>query len=92
MDSDVLNFVEGLSQSDLDKTFDSSDGTKTWRISFRQMLWHLVEEELQHRGEMNALLWQDDIDPPVTDWLDWKTALGEIKTVSHIVSPMVAWR
>ena len=25
--------------------------------------WHMVEEELQHRGEINALLWQMDIDP-----------------------------
>ena len=36
------------------------------------MLWHLVEEELQHRGELNALLWQEDIDPPVISWGEWK--------------------
>jgi len=43
------------------------------------MLWHMVEEELQHRGELNALLWQIDVDAPVFDWLDWKLELGEIK-------------
>ncbi len=41
-------------------------GRRPFRISSRKMLLHLVEEELQHRGEMNALLWQMDVDPPVT--------------------------
>jgi uncharacterized damage-inducible protein DinB len=41
-------------------------GRRPFRISARKMLIHMVEEELQHRGEMNALLWQIDIDPPVT--------------------------
>ena len=41
-------------------------GRRPFRVSVRAMLLHLVEEELQHRGEMNALLWQLDIDPPVT--------------------------
>jgi uncharacterized damage-inducible protein DinB len=41
-------------------------GKNPFRISTRTMLLHMVEEELQHRGEMNALLWQIDVDPPVT--------------------------
>jgi uncharacterized damage-inducible protein DinB len=41
-------------------------GRRPFRISLRTMLLHMAEEELQHRGEMNALLWQLDIDPPVT--------------------------
>lgn len=41
-------------------------GERPFRISTRTMLLHMVEEELQHRGEMNALLWQIDVDPPVT--------------------------
>jgi uncharacterized damage-inducible protein DinB len=41
-------------------------GRRPFRISVRNMLLHMVEEELQHRGEMNALLWQIDVDPPVT--------------------------
>jgi uncharacterized damage-inducible protein DinB len=32
------------------------------------VIWHMVEEELQHRGEMNALFWQMDIDPPAPSW------------------------
>lgn len=48
-------------------------------IPIREVLWHLVEEELQHRGELNALLWQIDVDPPVYDWVDWAHKVGRIK-------------
>ncbi len=84
VDSTVLNFVEGLQPADLDNTFQTFNygplwEGRTWQITLRQMLWHMVEEELQHRGELNALLWQIDVDAPVFDWLDWKLELGEIK-------------
>ena len=49
------------------------------QVPVRDALWHLVEEELQHRGEINALLWQIDIDAPITDWVDWAHATGRIK-------------
>jgi len=32
-----------------------------------------VGEELQHRGELNALLWQINIGPPITEWVDFWT-------------------
>jgi uncharacterized damage-inducible protein DinB len=38
-------------------------------VPVREALWHLVEEELQHRGELNALLWQIDVDVPVVSWI-----------------------
>jgi uncharacterized damage-inducible protein DinB len=79
VDSTVMNFVEGLNASDLDKTFETSDNGHKWQNTLRQMLWHMVEEELQHRGELNALLWQIDVDAPIFDWMDWKLELGEIK-------------
>jgi uncharacterized damage-inducible protein DinB len=47
-------------------------------IPVREALWHLVEEELQHRGELNALLWQIDVDPPVVSWIDWGHAVGRL--------------
>lgn len=39
-------------------------------IELRELLVHMIEEELQHRGEMNALLWQSGRDPPVTGFDD----------------------
>ncbi|MDH2900538.1 MAG: hypothetical protein PXY39_06160, partial [archaeon] len=53
-------------------TLGSGSRKKILIRSVREMLYHLIEEELQHRGELNALLWQDDIAPPVTSWFEWK--------------------
>lgn len=38
------------------------------RANLRTIIWHLVEEELQHRGEMNALFWQSNVDAPTRAW------------------------
>ncbi len=38
------------------------------KMRLRTIIWHLVEEELQHRGEMNALFWQMDVDAPTRAW------------------------
>lgn len=38
------------------------------KCNLRTIVWHMVEEELQHRGEMNALFWQMDIDAPTRAW------------------------
>jgi len=48
-------------------------------IPVRDVLWHLVEEELQHRGELNALLWQINVDAPVVGWIKWDHTVGRIR-------------
>jgi len=68
-------FLASLTSPDLDREFTfhwipGDESTRTSMIT-RDMLWHLVEEELQHRGEINALLWQMDIDAPTLGWEDW---------------------
>ena len=81
VDRYIGDFMKELKTQDLNKSFQYTIGAgKKKRVITRRlgnMLWHLVEEELQHRGELNALLWQDDIDPPVTDWFSWKKATGK---------------
>lgn len=37
-------------------------------VNLRTIIWHLMEEELQHRGEMNALFWQMDVEAPTRAW------------------------
>lgn len=75
IDSYIFKFMSKTTSKDLNNTFQYTVGKgKRKRVVKRRlvdMLWHLVEEELQHRGELNALLWQDDIDPPVTSWSRW---------------------
>jgi uncharacterized damage-inducible protein DinB len=73
--AEVARFFDGLTPQDLDRTFPVPKAPgfpEAFDLSVRDMLWHLVEEELQHRGELNALLWQMDLDAPVFDWIDWK--------------------
>jgi uncharacterized damage-inducible protein DinB len=60
----VLGIVANLRERDLSRTY-AMPGSRE-RISMRVLLLHMAEEELQHRGEMNALLWQADVEPPVT--------------------------
>jgi len=45
-------------------------GTKPFEMkcNLRTIVWHMVEEELQHRGEMNALFWQMDVNAPTRAW------------------------
>ncbi len=74
----VNGYLASLTESDLPRTidYDDVDEKGSWfraHVVVRDMLWHLVEEERQHRGEMNALLWQRDQDPPIVDWIDWKS-------------------
>jgi uncharacterized damage-inducible protein DinB len=76
MDPFILDFVEKLKPDDLARWIESSTKGEVFRFNVRNMLWHMVEEELQHRGEMNALLWQMDIDPPITGWGSWKRETG----------------
>ncbi|MGI0054581.1 MAG: DinB family protein [Thermoplasmata archaeon] len=48
---------------------ESGDGKPfEMRVNLRTIIWHMVEEELQHRGEMNALFWQMNVDAPTRAW------------------------
>lgn len=66
-----------LRPRDLRRTIRFPDNGRILQDTLRDILWHMVEEELQHRGELNALLWQMDVEPPVTDWIDWKIETGQ---------------
>jgi uncharacterized damage-inducible protein DinB len=81
----LLRFVVALREADLDRTITRPKGSGSdhdCTIPIREVLWHLVEEELQHRGELNALLWQIDVEPPVYSWIRWAHDVGRIKDPS----------
>jgi uncharacterized damage-inducible protein DinB len=70
---EVDDFFSHLTEEDLNRTYLVPKLPPWWNEDFdapvRETLYHLVEHELQHRGELNALLWQIDVDPPILDFL-----------------------
>lgn len=77
----VTGVIDSLRPGDLDRRFALP---KRWRarkpIVLRELLVHMIEEELQHRGEMNALLWQAGHVPPVTEFDNQKRGRGDLTT------------
>lgn len=68
----VRTFFARLTEADLDRTYRVPKLPPWWDEDFttsvRSTLLHVIEHELQHRGELNALLWQIDVEPPIMDW------------------------
>jgi uncharacterized damage-inducible protein DinB len=62
-------YLKSLTTQGRKKTYSvkDDDGT-TLRITAEDVLIHMFEEEVHHRGELNALLWQMGIDPPSMGW------------------------
>jgi uncharacterized damage-inducible protein DinB len=62
-------YLKSLSNHKLQKTYTlKDDNGKTQKVTAEDILIHVVEEEIHHRGELNALLWQIGIDPPPMGW------------------------
>jgi uncharacterized damage-inducible protein DinB len=41
------------------------------KVRTRDMVLQLIAEDLQHRGELNGLLWQIGAEVPFTSYIDW---------------------
>src|SRR5487761_1393327 len=72
VEEQVGEFFSRLKDEDLNRTFLVPKLPPWWdedfTTSFRSTLLHVIEHELQHRGELNAFLWQIDVEPPILDW------------------------
>jgi len=51
-----------------DKFTITDENDKTFQVTAEDILIHLFEEEVHHRGELIALLWQMNIEPPPMGW------------------------
>ena len=61
----VSDVLESLRPKDLDRKFYIRVDRRSTTI--RAMLLQMIEGDLQHKGELNALLWQLDVPPPRVD-------------------------
>ena len=67
----VMSLIEGLREEDLVKIHVIQDGSVTHNVTMEAILMHMIEEELQHRGEINCMFWQQNIDPPIIEYGEW---------------------
>jgi uncharacterized damage-inducible protein DinB len=58
-------YVKPLSTKDLKKKYTGKRNDKPETVTAEDILVHVFEEEIHHRGELIALFWQMGIKPPV---------------------------
>lgn len=63
-------YLDGISPSKLKEKFSvKNDEGKTVEPTAEDILIHVFEEEVHHRGELIALLWQMGVEPPLMGWM-----------------------
>jgi uncharacterized damage-inducible protein DinB len=63
------DYLHSLSSEGLQKKYEvTGEDHMTTKITAEDILIHVFEEEVHHRGELIALLWQMGIDPPEMGW------------------------
>jgi uncharacterized damage-inducible protein DinB len=62
-------YLNSLRREGLKKTYMGKDDFgKVSEVTAEDILIHVFEEEVHHRGELIALLWQMNIEPPPMGW------------------------
>ena len=73
VEAETTYYLMTLSDERLNAVFDVTrrDGTvEQHRVE--DILLHVIEEEIHHRGELLCLYWQRDIQPPYTSYMAYK--------------------
>jgi len=73
VDGTVMETVQNLKEDDLLK--DCYLEIHDISVSMESILLHMIEEELQHRGEINCIFWQMNLTPPIGDVEDLMQAM-----------------
>jgi len=73
VEAETNSYLDTLTDEKLKSIFEfkGRDG-KTYRHRVEDLLMHLVEEEIHHRGELLCIFWQHDIQPPYTSYTAYK--------------------
>lgn len=62
-------YLGSLSEEGLKKEYEvTNDADERAIVTAEDVLIHLFEEEVHHRGELIALLWQINVKPPLMGW------------------------
>jgi len=73
VEAETDEYLETLTDEKLDIVFEfkGRDG-KMNRHKIEDILMHVVEEEIHHRGELLCIYWQHDIQPPYTSYTAYR--------------------
>jgi uncharacterized damage-inducible protein DinB len=62
-------YLNSLPAGGLEKKYTvTNDANETIEVTAEDILIHVFEEEVHHRGELIALLWQMGVEPPLMGW------------------------
>ena len=64
----VADYFYSLPDDGLNKKYTLKGDDGTVKVTAEDILIHVFEEEVHHRGELIALLWQMGIEPPSMGW------------------------
>jgi uncharacterized damage-inducible protein DinB len=65
----MQEFLNSLTPDQLAKKYTVTDDLgRTTQVTTEDVLVHVFEEEVHHRGELIGLLWQMNIEPPSMGW------------------------
>jgi uncharacterized damage-inducible protein DinB len=69
VESRMRKYLDSLTPQTLAARYKvTNDAGETIEITSEDVLIHVFEEEVHHRGELIALLWQMNIKPPLMGW------------------------
>jgi uncharacterized damage-inducible protein DinB len=73
VESETNEYLEKLEDQTLQNMFEYKrrDGTIN-RNETEDVLMHVIEEEIHHRGEIQCIYWQHDIQPPYISYHEYK--------------------
>jgi uncharacterized damage-inducible protein DinB len=65
----LREYLSSLNPEELKKEYEvTNDADEKVVITAEDVLIHVFEEEVHHRGELIALLWQMGVEPPLMSW------------------------
>jgi len=78
VEAETNEYLKTLTEEKLQSVFEFKgwDG-KTKRNKIEDILMHVIEEEIHHRGELLCIYWQNDIEPPYISYMGYLDYTGQ---------------
>jgi uncharacterized damage-inducible protein DinB len=79
VEGETNEYLKTLTDEKLQSVFEFKgwDG-KIRRNNIEDILMHVIEEEIHHRGELLCIYWQNDIKPPYISYMGYMDYKGQV--------------